>query len=106
MTAKGKRIVRRSLSSTAPDRTDWKRVRALTAKDIKRAIAEDPDAAPLLDTEWFSSATIIDPPEKERITIRLDRDILDFFRTRGRRYQTRINAVLRAFVEQSQRARK
>lgn len=106
MTAKGKHIVRRSLTSKVPDRTDWKRVRAMTGKDIERSIAADPDAAPLLDAEWFAAARIVNPPEKERITIRLDRDILDFFRTHGRRYQTRINAVLRAFVEQSQRARK
>jgi uncharacterized protein (DUF4415 family) len=42
------------------------------------------------------------PGTKEAVTIRLDRDVLAFFRATGNRgYQTRINAVLRAFVEQN-----
>ena len=41
-------------------------------------------------------------PSKESVTMRLDRDVLGFFRASGSRgYQTRINAVLRAFVEQN-----
>lgn len=36
---------------------------------------------------------------KAQITLRLDQEVLDYFRSRGSRYQTRINAVLRAFVE-------
>lgn len=39
------------------------------------------------------------PETKAQVTLRLDRDVLDFFRAGGRRYQTRINAVLRAFVD-------
>lgn len=42
---------------------------------------------------------------KASITLRLDRDVLDFFRSSGRRYQTRINAVLRAFVEHESKAK-
>jgi len=36
---------------------------------------------------------------KSQVTLRLDRDVLEFFRKDGQRYQTRINAALRAFVE-------
>ena len=36
---------------------------------------------------------------KQLVTLRLDADVLAFFRQRGRRYQTHINAVLRAYVE-------
>jgi hypothetical protein len=43
------------------------------------------------------------PPAKQDIHIRLDSDILDWFKSRGRGYQTRINAVLRAFVQTRQR---
>ncbi len=106
MSARDKRIVRRSRISAARDRTDWKRLKALTDREIQRAVAEDPDAAPLLDADWFKSARHVSPPEKGRITIRLDKDILSFFRTLGPRYQTRINTVLRAYVEHVQRARK
>jgi uncharacterized protein (DUF4415 family) len=38
-------------------------------------------------------------PRKEAISLRLDADVLDWFRTRGPGYQTRINAVLRAYKD-------
>lgn len=41
---------------------------------------------------------------KAQITLRLDQEVLDFFKRSGKRYQTRINAVLRAFVEAQPRA--
>jgi uncharacterized protein (DUF4415 family) len=93
------RIVKRSLTSTIPNKTDWRRVDALTDEEIERAIDDDPDAAPRLDASWFARARIVMPPAKELISIRVDKDVLDFFRAIGPGYQTRINAVLRAFVE-------
>jgi uncharacterized protein (DUF4415 family) len=80
-------------------KTDWARVDALTDEDIERAVAEDPDAAPFWTDEDWKNARVIFPQGKEPVTLRLDRDILAWFKQRGRGYQTRINAVLRAFVE-------
>ena len=52
-----------------------------------------------LDEDWFEAATFVGPSaEKERISIRLDKDILEFFRAEGRGYQSRINKVLREYV--------
>jgi uncharacterized protein (DUF4415 family) len=62
-------------------------------------VAADPDAAPLLDADWFDTAEVVRPPEKQIISIRVDKDVLNFFRRSGAGYQTRINAVLRAFME-------
>jgi uncharacterized protein (DUF4415 family) len=84
-------------------RTDWARVDALTDEDIAAAIRDDPDAAPELDAEWFASATLVMPEPKEQISIRLDRDVLEHFR-RYPRYQTRINAILRAAMEHEKKA--
>jgi uncharacterized protein (DUF4415 family) len=81
------------------DLTDWARVDALTDEDIDRAIAEDPDAAPVLTEQEWSNARILYPSGKDPVTLRLDRDTLAWFKQQGRGYQTRINAVLRAFVE-------
>jgi len=92
------RIVRRSLAE-APARTDWSTSDALTDADIEAAVRDDPDAAPTLDAAWFETARMATSLQKEAISIRLDKDVLDFFRTLGPRYQTRINAVLRSFME-------
>jgi uncharacterized protein (DUF4415 family) len=80
------------------DLTDWKRVRAMTEEDIQRAAASDPDAPMTTEADW-ANAKVVWPSGKEPVTIRIDKDILEWFRKRGRGYQSRINAVLRAFVE-------
>ena len=84
-------------------RTDWARVDALTDADIEAAIRDDPDAAPELNADWFASATLVMPERKEQISIRLDRDVLEHFR-RYPRYQTQINAILRAAMEHEKQA--
>lgn len=81
------------------DRTDWKRVHALTDEDIAAAIRDDPDTFEA-EPEWFEHVLMLRPARpKERITVRLDADMLDWFRIQGKGYQTRINAVLRAYYE-------
>lgn len=66
--------------------------------EIARAVADDPDTF-IPDREWFKHAKIVMPKPKEAVTLRLDPDVLTYFRKAGRGYQTRINAVLKAFVE-------
>lgn len=65
----------------------------------------DPDAAPLADEVWFETAEIVEPPSKQAISIRLDSDVLEWFRNNSDRYQSKINAVLRSYMEH-ERARK
>lgn len=79
-------------------RTDWKRVRSLTDQDIERAVASDPDAAPIMDQAWWRDARVVLPVPKVPVSVRLDRDVLEWFKDQGPRYQSRINAVLRAFM--------
>lgn len=88
-----------------PDRTDWDRVRALTEEKIEAAARADPEWEGLLDIDW-SKAELVMPRRKEAISIRLDEDVLAFFKTLGSGYQTRINAVLRHFMEQARAKRK
>ncbi|WP_417480412.1 BrnA antitoxin family protein [Maricaulis maris] len=54
---------------------------------------------PALDEAWFAEAVVWTPPAKKQITLRLDDDIIAFFKESGKGYQTRMNAVLRAFVD-------
>ena len=81
------------------DATDWNRVEALGDHDIGRAITEDPDAAPILGERFWHNAQILDPAHrKTTITMRVDGDVLSFFKQGGSGYQSRMNAVLRAYV--------
>ena len=81
------------------DTSDWERVEGLTDVEIDRAIADDPDAAPILDKAFWRNAEILDPRhEKSTITMRVDEDVLSFFKRGGSGYQSRMNAVLRAYV--------
>jgi uncharacterized protein (DUF4415 family) len=94
---------KKSRSMIDRPRTDWARVDALTDDEIEAAVRDDPDAVPITDAEWFASATLVMPQAKEQISIRLDRDVLEHFR-RYPRYQTRINAILRAAMEHEKKA--
>lgn len=73
--------------------TDWERVDALTDADI------DTSDIPPLDDDFFANAELRMPKPKKAITIRLDSDVLDWFKAQGGGYQTRINAVLRMYME-------
>ncbi len=78
------------------------RVATHTDTQIKRAVRSDPDAAPIADPDWFREAKVVLPAPKKAVSIRLDQDVMEWFRRRGRGYQTRINAVLRAYVKAQQ----
>nr|WP_207160563.1 BrnA antitoxin family protein [Rhodospirillum rubrum] len=100
------RITRRSLASPKTKESDWSRFDVLTDVDIEDAVTADLDAAPLADEAWFAQAAIVEPPLKEAVSIRLDKDVLAFFKTTSTRYQTRINAVLRAYMESELRSKR
>ncbi|MBF0434346.1 MAG: BrnA antitoxin family protein [Magnetococcales bacterium] len=70
--------------------------------EIESAVAADPDTF-IPDAEWFEKARLVMPQDKEMVTLRLDPEIMAWFRKSGRGYQTRINAVLKAFVEAQDR---
>jgi len=54
---------------------------------------------PKLDKDFFSQAQVRMPKKKKAISLRLDPDVLDWFKREEKQYQTKINAVLRAYVE-------
>jgi uncharacterized protein (DUF4415 family) len=103
--AKRERIVRYSAEELAAKRkrsgtqSDWERAGAMTAEEIEADIASDPDEAGML-VDW-DKVSIKLPQPKADLHMRIDRDVLDFFRKTGRGYQTRINAVLRSYVERA-----
>ena len=77
--------------------TDWDRVSKMTDAEIEASIADDPDWQEFRDIDW-STAEVVVPANKVPISIRLDPDVLDFFKAAGPGYQKRINAVLRTYM--------
>ena len=99
---KDERIVRYTRETVPKGKTDWERLRRMTDEEIERAARSDPDAPPT-DFAYWQGATPVPPRETQRVTLRLDREVLDFFRRQGRGYQSRMNAVLHAYVESQRR---
>jgi uncharacterized protein (DUF4415 family) len=58
----------------------------------------------MLDKEWFRNAKVVLPEPKVPISLRMDREVVEWFNARSRRYQSRINAVLKAYVEAHRKA--
>jgi uncharacterized protein (DUF4415 family) len=100
---KGENITRVSRDDPQRGKTDWATVDALTDEEIEAAIRNDPDAVPL-DFDW-SKAVLVIPPKKKAISIRVDEDVLDYFKKDGAGYQRRMNAVLRSYMQQKRRKR-
>jgi uncharacterized protein (DUF4415 family) len=57
---------------------------------------------PKLDKRFFERAQVRLPKKKRSVSLRLDPDVLEWFKHQGRGYQTRINAVLKAYVHAHQ----
>lgn len=93
---------KRSAKSTRKEaptrgRADLARLRRVRESEIERT--SPPELRALPDDFW-EGARIVVPPLKEAISIRLDTDVLEWFRATGSGYQSRINAVLRSYMEQ------
>ena len=91
-------IVRVSAEDLRPGKTDWEALERLTDEEIEAAIASDPDAAPILDEEWFRNAVLVQPG-KIATSLRVDDDVIRWFRAQGKGWQTRMNSVLRAYAK-------
>lgn len=87
------------------DKTNWAAIDATTDEDIQAQIAADPDDIRNPDewSEWHVGLPPLPAPKRD-IHIRLDGDVLDWFKASGRGYQTRINHVLRAYVHSQRKA--
>ena len=77
--------------------TDWGKLRRMSAARIRKGIEGDPEMH-ATDAGFWKTAKVVMPVPKEIVTMRLDADLLRWFR-RERGYQTRINAILRAYMQ-------
>ncbi len=84
------------------DRTDWRLLRSMSDREAQARAAQDPDAPPT-DPGFWATAKVVLPPGKTKISLYVDNDVLRWFKEPGKGYQTRVNTVLRAYMD-AQRA--
>src|SRR5262245_23924464 len=83
-------------ATSKKSRTDWKRIDAMRDEGIDYS-----DIPPLTDEQWARAVVRWPagaPPAKKQVTLRLDADVLEWFRARGGGYQTHINSLLRSYM--------
>jgi uncharacterized protein (DUF4415 family) len=84
---------------TAEEQQAWKELEGMRDEDIDYS-----DIPPQPTTGWRRVSDLIPSENKQQITLRLDADVIAFFRATGRRYQSRINAALRDYVAAQKKA--
>jgi len=83
--------------------SDWDKAAAITSAEIDADVASDVDEDGMV-MDWDNVSVEL-PQPKAVLNIRVDRDVLEYFRNTGKGYQTRINAVLRSYVERKEHGR-
>ena len=102
--AKNERIVRYTADELAAMRqrgegqTDWARVDAMTEEELEASIDHEEEG----EFDW-STIHVGIPGPKQQLTVRFDADVIDWFKAQGAGYQTRMNAVLRSYVDAQKR---
>jgi uncharacterized protein (DUF4415 family) len=85
-------------NSKASKGTDWARIDALSDDEIERMAEGDADNPASKTADW-ADATVGLPPLKAPVNAKFDADVVAWFKSQGRGYQTRMNAVLRMYME-------
>lgn len=100
----------RAMEARGEDGTDWAAVAAKSEEELASDMASD-SAWHGVPPDWVSRAqatiALMQRPmvNKRQVTMRLDADVLEFFKRAGRGWQGRMNAVLRSFMEQQEHRR-
>ena len=77
---------------------DWDAVRQMTDEEIDAACEDDPTWQGMGGDDWMEHAELITPP-KRGIYAKFDEDVIAYYKSLGRGYQAKMNAVLRAYME-------
>jgi uncharacterized protein (DUF4415 family) len=89
-------------STSRKSRTDWKRVDAL--KDDKINFSDAPELTPQMFARAVVRRGLKPVARKKLLTLRIDSDVVEWYKSQGSGYQTRINALLRAYMEERKNA--
>lgn len=85
-------------TTSRKSRTVWKRVDTLKDEDID--FSDTPELTPQMFARAVVRRGLKPVPRKEQVTIRVDSDVLEWYKKQGPGYQTRINTLLRAYMQE------
>jgi uncharacterized protein (DUF4415 family) len=100
----GKAYQRKADGSMVPlkGKTDWRRLDRQTSVRTEAIAMGGRDGRPMSDEEWAMAEVI--HPQKVPVGLKLDDDVLGWFKSQGKGYQTRINTILRRYYETHRKA--
>jgi len=84
---------------TPEEQKAWKELQEMPDDQIDFS-----DIPPQTGGGWRRVSELVPAENKQQITLRLDADVIEFFRGTGRRYQSRINAALREYVNSQKKS--
>ena len=79
-------------TSIKKSKTNWGRLAKMKESEI------DTSDLPVLDKDFFKKAEIRIPKNKKMVSIRLDEEVLNWFKKEGKGYQTKINEILKMYM--------
>ena len=88
-------------SISRKSKTDLKRLDAMKDEDID--FSEIPEITPEMFARGIVRRGLKPIPPKQQLTLRMDSDVIEWFKNQGRGYQTKINSLLRAYMEEHRR---
>ena len=92
---------RSTTTKSRTDQTDWRRIDALKDEDID--LSDIPEITPEMFARAVRRRNFKPIPRKKQLTLRVDSDVVDWYKKQGPGYQTRINSLLRAYMKEHQR---
>lgn len=95
-------IVTKDSKSKRKVKTDWAKLSEMSEEEAYQNAKEDPDAQPT-DAAFWENANVTFPQSKTPISLRLDTDLLNWLKSQGKGYQSRINQILRSYMEATQK---
>lgn len=97
-TKRRERLVRYESLEDVPVRPLNRKLIEMSDAEAERRAAADPDAG-VIPPGFWDNAKVLLPENKQQITLRLDPEVIRFFKRTGKGYQSRMSAVLRSYVQ-------
>lgn len=84
-------------NTTNKSETDWEKINTMTDDEID--FSDNPKVSPEMFARGILRKNLKPITRKSQLTLRIDQDVIEFFKSQGRGYQTKINQLLRAYME-------